>query len=226
MKPALLYVIIIALVLTITMTMTATAYAQPTITSPIQPGISPDVVQGDNTNNIGPQTFTDLENSQHATGFSIYVPTGWFIDHFPTEASGRIKNTIPPSLGIQFEEAVTLCEERLSFSPSVSPSGQTYHCGAFGGIAIDQISVRMLDTLGQDPLEHHMAILANDPIHTGNKRIENITDTTIDIVDSTTNHTIQTVPAKMADIVITQINPSTGNQLNYLNTVPIHNSCD
>jgi len=153
--------------------------------------------------NVGPMTFTDLENNGHDTGYSIYLPPNWVLDQ---NTEDRVRGIV-----LQYEEPSTLCTSAIPIeeitTPTLSPSGKEYYCtqnwGGIGGL--QDISIRMYRLIGSDnPLELHMIILGDtyDTSTTimGRQRILNITDTTVDYVDSTTNQTIQQLPAKIANI--------------------------
>jgi hypothetical protein len=173
-------------------------------------------------------TFTDLENNGHSTGFSIYVPDAddWVIDSF-SDGDGRMQTerfTAIPAVSPEFEVAATLCQD-IAATPgglaSVSPStGKTYYCGAFGSRGgAEAISVRMYQTFGLNPLEYHMSLLNYNTFYNANKRVVNITDTTVDLVDSATNQTIQELPAKIANIILLHKDPTSIRLLEYIDTV-------
>jgi hypothetical protein len=185
-------------------------------------------VEPTDTGNAGPMTFVDLQNYGHSTGFSIYVPGGgkWVIDSF-SDGDGRMQTeqfSAVPAVSPEFEVAATLCED-IAATPgglaSVSPStGKTYYCGAFGSVGgINEISVRMYQTFGLNPLEYHLSLLDYNTFYNANKRVVNITDTTIDLVDSTTNQTIQEIPAKIANIILLRNDPSSIRLFDYIDTV-------
>jgi hypothetical protein len=160
-----------------------------------------------NSNNAGPMTFVDLENYGHSTGFSIYVPGGdWVIDSF-SDGDGRTQTeefAAIPEVAPTFEEAATLCEFSMSGTSALSPTtGKEYHCGAFGSYGFPRIHVRMYEGYG-NPLQYHMSLYDYNTFYNGNKRVVNITDTTVDLVDPATNQTIQTIPAKVAKISLEQ----------------------
>jgi hypothetical protein len=175
----------------------------------------------------GGTTFTDLENYGHSTGFSIYVPGGdkWVIDSF-SDGDGRIQNerfSAVPAISPTFEEAATICQETGAppgrFS-SVSPTtGKTYYCGAFGSHGTNEIHVRMYQTFGMNPLNYHLSLLDYNTFYNANKRVVNIIDTTVDLVDSTTNQTIQEIPAKIANIILLQNDPSSIRLFDYIDTM-------
>lgn len=53
-----------------------------------------------------------------------------------------------------------------------------------------------------------MFLYNDNTYYNGNKRVVNITDTTIDVVDPATNQTIQEIPAKVATIFLTRLDHS------------------
>jgi hypothetical protein len=178
--------------------------------------------------------FVDLENYGHSTGFSVYVPPAngsssndWVIDSF-SDGEGRIQTeqfSAVPAVSPEFEEAATICELKSSNPDrftSVSPStGKTYYCGAFGSLAgtTNSVSIRMYQTFGLNPLEYHLSLLDYNTFYNANKRVVNITDTTIPLVDSTTNQTIQEIPAKIANIILLRNQPDSLAMLEYRDTV-------
>jgi hypothetical protein len=215
--------LMVALVLLLlSVLMTTEAYAQ-----------TPSTTTGEG--GAGGMTFTDLENNGHSTGFSIYVPGGrvtfglewdWVIDSF-SHGDGRMQTeqfSAVPAVSPKFEVAASLCQvssgsERLS---SVSPTtGKTYHCGAFGSLSgTSDIHVRMYQTpAGMNPLNYHLSLLEHNTFYNANQRVVNITDTTVDLVDSTTNQTIQQVPAKIANIILLHEDPGRILIYEYLDTV-------
>jgi hypothetical protein len=153
------------------------------------------------------------------------VPGGgdWVVDSF---SDGEDRMQIPQFssglLGLEFEVAAQLCE---TFPPSmqtsaVSPTtGKEYHCGAFGSMGSNNIDIRMYGP--GNPLQFHMSLYSDNTYYNGNKRIVNITDTTIDLVDAATNQTIQKIPAKVANIILVRLDysdyPTTAE--NHIDTV-------
>jgi hypothetical protein len=110
------------------------------------------------------------------------VPSGWYIDHFPTDRDGRTRSYLPGSLGTEFEQPVVLCQDRFAIPPSVDPNSLVrYHCLAEGTGTEAPLSVRMINILALGSLlEIHMRILDEDSRFTfGTKRIASISNTTI-----------------------------------------------
>ena len=64
-----------------------------------------------------------------------------------------------------------------------------------------------------------MSLLDYNTFYNANKRVINITDTTIPLVDSTTNQTIQEVPAKIANIILVNNDPGGLGLFEYIDTV-------
>ena len=167
------------------------------VSSPLEPAVPVEEAI------VGPTVFTEPQNFDHLTGYSIFVPSDWTIDVRNNEEEGRVRS---PQFSIgdtyDFELAATLCPYNKSLPPSIE-GGKSMRCGEVSSTG-SPVVVFMYDSqkcFCEDPLDYHMQVLKEKIPAFDTVSVVNIADTVINYTDPQTTKTIQQLPAKRADIL-------------------------
>jgi hypothetical protein len=165
-----------------------------------------------------PSAFAQTYHQNTVDGFRVQVPAGWVIDDIDNTDPDVIANEefwnasnlaliclqkdALPSIGGTFR-----CNPESIDNIAITRFGNLHERPEFAALEEQGKAITLLDVVALriDLLESSGGLFSTYTI--GNVRMNNITDRSVNIIDSETNQTIATTPAKFIELVYTATYP-------------------